>query len=203
MDRKCLFGGAMLAAGLASASAMAQDFSFSYSFVILNTFDNSDNFPYDSDYIFGAGFISGGVSIAGGNANVAFNPQSITMDATSLAPNYFAGGITAFSRFSPAADATLDISWDFSGDVDPDDLWVDSILEISDPSGTVVFSVDLSNPVGNAQLPVSAGVGDYTLVGTTIAFDGSGTSSYSVVIPAPAGGAILALGGLLATRRRR
>lgn len=203
MDRKCLFGGAMLAAGLASASASAQDFSFTYSYALVTAYDSVDHTPSDLQFVMGPGFISGGVSNAAGSANVAFNPQSITMDATSLGANYVAGGLTVFSDFSPTADTTLDISWDFSGDVDPNDQWVDSILQIFDPGSNLVFQADLSNPVGNAQLPVSAGVGDYTLVGTTLAFGGNGTSSYSVVIPAPAGGVLLALGGLLAARRRR
>ncbi len=203
MDRKCLFGGAMLAAGLASASASAQDFTFTYSYAVVASFDSTDYTPYDSQVVAGPGFLSGGVANAGGSANVAFGPQSITMDATSLDTNYVAGGITFVSYFSPTADATLDISWDFTGDLDPGGLWADSVLQIFDPGLNLIFHADLFNPVGSAQLPILAGVGDYALVGTTLALDARGTSSYSVVIPAPAGGAILALGGLLATRRRR
>ncbi len=204
MSGRYLFGGTMLAAGLVSGPASAQTFSFVYSDVFLAAFDASDNDPLDYQRVYGSGFLSGGVSNTAGSANVAFSPYSITMDVTASDVNGAAYArathdvYAASSYFSPTADATLDISWDFSVGASGG-----TVLLIADPGGNVIFFADTSNPVGNAQVPIYAGIGYYGLLGDIVVTDGNGTSWYSVVIPAPSSGALLALGGLLAMRRRR
>ncbi len=200
MSGKCLFGGTMLAAGLVSGPVSAQTFSFVYSDAYMAAFDTSDHDPYDYLILRDSGFLSGGVFNTAGSANVELSPYSITTDATSSDVNGLAYAGIFGSFFSPTADATLYISWDFSASVNAPG---GSGLVIVDPGGDVIFFANTSNPVGNAQVPIYAGIGNYDLQGLVVVDNADGTSWYSVVIPAPSSGALLALGGLIAMRRRR
>ncbi len=202
MSGRCLFGGAMLAAGLVSGPASAQTFSFAYHYASVEAYDASDRDPFDILLIYDSGFLSTGVANSAGRANMAFSPRSITLDVTSYTSygaNGVASGYIAYTHFSPTEDTTLDISWDFSASVDAARTW----FQVRAPDGDLIFYADQDDPVGSVQMPVYAGIGNYTLSGWVVATDGNGTSWYLMVIPTPSSGALLALGGLIAMRRRR
>jgi hypothetical protein len=202
--KKCLFGGALLAAGMGTSSASAQEFSFSYTFALTSVGDILDLDPYVSDTFAGAGFFSIGVNYGSSSASAsasatAMNGASVLNDG----PGLFAGSGSFFSYFTVSADTSVNASWDFSGDSLGPNI-IPSVIFIQDVTNNVVLLNETAATMttGNVDIGLQAGV-EYFVQALAVAGDqGLGTSSYTIAIPAPATG-VFALVGLAAFRRRR
>jgi hypothetical protein len=202
--KKCLFGGALLAAGMGASSASAQEFNFSYSFALTTVGDILDMDPYVSDTFAGAGFFS--IGAAYGSSSASASASATSMAGTSVlndGPGLFAGSGSFFSYFTVTSDTNINASWDFSGDSLGPNL-IPSIIFIQDITNNVVLLNETAATMttGSVDIALQAGV-EYFAQALAVAGDqGLGTSSYNIAIPAPATG-VLALAGLAAFRRRR
>lgn len=194
MNKKQLFGGALVAAGLCAA-AQGQ---FSWGSM------GSGNYVG----AYSGGFI--GFSIAGDWNQSAASGTAYALSAgdTNGTVQYADAGNTGLAytiHFNPipftvssATNAT--VSWDFSGDEGAGGVYIDSFIRVDGPNGNLAFA-DLNNPVGSTQISLVPGE-TYTFFGTFLAVNG-GVTSGSVLVPAPASAALLGLAGLVGVRRRR
>ncbi len=188
-----LFGGALMAAGLAAPQAVG-------------------------DFALGSQPTGNYIGAAGGGGPFSINgfyDYSVTNDGYARAQasalsisGYATGGANELGYvlhflpvpFQVTTDATATVSWDFTGDNDPGDKLIDSFITLDGPGGNLAFG-DLNTLVGSVDISLLVGE-TYTFAG--IAFAHEGTSQWSIVIPTPAAALpLLAAGGLLATRRRR
>lgn len=189
--KKCLFGGALLAAGL-GASASAQQFNIGAQ-------------PY-GNYVgaFFGGFIPFGINGFYNQTAASGTAYAQAYGGASVISAYAYSGNTGLAytiHFSPVPftvtqNTVATLSWNFRGDTDGlGGYFIDSFVSVN---GTVFG--DLNNPVGSAQINLAANV-QHNIFGTALAT--GGTSFYQLVVPAPASAGLLALAGLAASRRRR
>jgi hypothetical protein len=201
--KRSLFGGALLAAGIAAPTAHAQNFAFQDSYSYVAAFDASDYSPFSYDYFFGPGFHSVSASVDGAGSDITASINQISNSSRSSAKSYLGGGINFYSYFTVDNNTLANINWDFSADEGPGGQWIDSYLAINDLStGGQVFFTDLNNPIGSTQVKLET-QHQYFLQGVTVAWNGAGTSSFNVSIPAPGAAGLLGVAGLVAARRRR
>ncbi len=198
-SKRLLFGGALMAAGLAAQSADA-DFSFTYSYVLAGAYDYGGFGPY-FDVFVGPGTWS---VLAEDSSGGDFAAGASTSTSLSMSFNAFStGGASGvaympFSYFTVTSDATADVSWDFDAGAGLGLGFVylfnitDGIFLVSETAGAGATSVSLE--VGK----------EYSAAVLAFSFDEiKGKSFVEIVIPAPAALPLLAAGGLATVSRRR
>lgn len=209
---KALFGGALMAAGM---TANAQTFIYNAT----DTTGTYQSFAYSDAY---GGTVD--ISYASGALNTSSTGTSIlgtTTVSTSQTANsmrvdgqwdgtgpygYGYGGSFIQQFFQVSANADLVIEWDFSG---TDNYAFALVLE--DPSFGLVFELDgLGGDPSSGSTTISLTAGtDYAvnfgLVDGFLPFFFSTENQFisMTLVPAPGAIAVLGLGGLVATRRRR
>jgi hypothetical protein len=202
--KKCLFGGALFAAGIGASIASAQEFPFSYSFALASVGDIVDMDPYVSDQFTGAGFFS--IAAAYGSSSATASASATEMRGTSIlndGPGLFAGAGSFFAYFTVSTDTMVTVSWDFSGDSLGPNV-IPSVIFLQNLSNNDVLLDETAETmvIGSVDIALEAGE-EYFAQALAVAGDlDVGTSFYSIVIPAPPAG-VLALAGLAAARRRR
>ena len=200
MTKKCLFGGALLGASLVGNGADAQVFEFPYTYVYIGAYnyDGSGMPAYDSYE--GSGSWSILVSQTGATAASSGNGSMI--DLTAYSDDTGAAYAAADEViFTVSYDTIAIASWDYAGDFErrSDEFNIDNVTD-----GTEVLTVEPDDSrSGSAEIFLEAGK-EYRLLTRLFATpDGTGTTFNHVVIPAPNSIAVLALGGVIAWRRRR
>lgn len=187
--KKCLFGGALLAAGM-TASASAQ-FNFSYSYVLVGAYAYGVSGPSYDQFV-GAGFWSvaaaepGALATSDGTATL-FDVRA-RADAGSGAFSY-----DFISYFTVGSDTVATASWNLSNS---------GFYIIDNLTDGVNLLAQFSVSSGSAPIALEAGK-QYSLAGGVFQTDGTGEGFAQLLIPAPASASLLALAGLAATRRRR
>jgi hypothetical protein len=203
--KKCLFGGALFAAGLGSGVASAQEFEFSYTLALTTVGDPVDMDPYVMDDFAGAGFFD--ISVSYADSSAAASASATQMKGTSIlndGPGLFAGSGSFFAYFTVTGDTTINASWDFTGDSLGPNV-IPSTIFIHDLTNNVILlnETALSMTTGSVDIQLHAGT-EYFAQALAVAGDlDVGTSLYSITIPAPASGGLLLLVGLGSARRRR
>ncbi len=192
MDKRRLFGGALLAAGLTAGAAG--------DFVI----GSQPGGNYVGAYF--GGFIP--FSINGFYDETAFGTGYAHAQGSALSISAYGYSVVDLAytiHFNPIpfqvdADTLATVSWDFTGDTDgPGGAFIDSFISVDGPGGNLAFG-DLFNPVGSVIINLVVGE-QYSFFGTALAT--GGISEFSIVIPAPGGAALLGLAGFATRRRRR
>lgn len=193
-SRRCLFGGTILAAGIAAQPAQAQTFDLAYVNTDLREFYGAYDYTID-----GGPWDLSITSRGYGNDNAASSwGQPTTIGTSADAPSaFYAWGRINPSCFYVTEDGTATASWDFSAD-----SYGNSYLWVYDGAGSSLLSVTWGDAPGSVDIPLSAGTAYYVRC-VSFADNGGGTSFSQLTIPAPGPAAILAVAGLLATRRRR
>lgn len=187
--KKCLFGGALLAAGM-SASANAQ-FSFSYSYVLVGAYAYGVSGPSYDQFV-GAGFWSVAASEPGA---LATSDGTATLFEVRARADQGSGAFSYdfFSYFTVGSDTVATANWDLNNA---------GFFIIDDLTNGVNLLTQFSVSAGSAPIALEAGT-QYRLAGGVFQFSGTGEAFAQLVIPAPASAGLLALAGLAATRRRR
>jgi uncharacterized protein (TIGR03382 family) len=192
----CLFGGTLLAAGIAS-QAQAQ-FSFSYSRAHTYAYEWAFG-SYDGDTFIGAGDFSISSTVANNYASAHGESSANALQirtASSVSGNGgFAYGYDVYSFFTVGQDASASVGWDWSGG-----FGYLSIFDITDAA--LVFS-DGGSSSGSSPISLLQGH-EYYLSGYSVSQgEGNLSSFWEVNIPAPGSAGLLGLAGLVAMRRRR
>jgi len=220
ISKTALFGGALMAAGIAQTAA-AQNFvfadssvyytaSFSESVVRGVTDAGTGSQTISNDTSPGAN-LSQSYSYGGITGNVVQTNNQLRVDTTwdgTVGYTYFGnlvgyGGGFMISHFQVDQDAQIRLTWDFSGT----DLFGTIILFDEDNVVDLIFDgAPLNAETGDITFDVFAGT-NYRAVMAASApyiFDANDTSFIQMdLIPAPGPAALAALGGLAALRRRR
>ena len=198
MNKKSLFGGALLAAGVVNGAANAQSFNLTYANINVGAYAYGVSGPSYDPFV-GAGGWSVSASEPGAIATSVGNAGLIDMTAYSDA-NGGAFAAAFIVQFDVTANASATASWDFSGDF----FGASAPFIIDDLTNAVnLLTVAPGTAAGSAGVSLVAG-NSYQLTAFPFATgQGTGTSLANLVIPAPSSAALLGLGGLIATRRRR
>ncbi|MEM9167672.1 MAG: PEP-CTERM sorting domain-containing protein [Planctomycetota bacterium] len=216
--QKALFGGALMSAGMV---ANAQTFNFldtdvtgsfnSYSYLVDV---NDGGYGYTNSILVAPAALSQSRS-GDTDLNIVQSSNLLRVDGTwsgNPANPYGYAGASLQQFFTTSADAVLRVSWDVSGT----DAYAGAFI-IEDASGSVLFQFDGlgGDPLaGTVDVPVSAGTtyaailqlgtpGFFTQLTSPFLFNTDTQFIQAALIPAPASLALLGLGGLAATRRRR
>lgn len=210
--KSCLFGGALMAAGIANA----QEFTYSANSVSGNEESYAGSYaPYES-YDFASGAELKNTFVSEFDSNYGSNTFQTTQDATSMtATGQWAGDGSSGQGFGFAyivqffqvtEDAQILIEWDFSST----DNFVSADLFLDEgDSFSSIFELDNNGDnVGSALVDVEAGVDygiDFGLIRGFGPFLLDTELKYINVtlIPAPGAVGLLAVAGLAASRRRR
>jgi len=220
MNSKALFGGALLAAGM---TANAQTFSFldsgSYGGTAFGSFAQVYAGYYTaSPYSYGFTDYNAAYSAYGDDLNISTfsaaggTTTSTTRNSTTLRfestwdgvtndGGFFGGTFQQF--FTVDQDATLQLSWDMSN---TDFFGPPGFFTIFS-GGALISDLDVTaaNPTGTFDIALTAGT-EYGIVlvgGSPFSFDGGTKFLQAELLPAPGTAALMGLGGLAATRRRR
>ncbi len=204
---KCLFGGALMAAGM--GNAMAQEFTL------------PGNIPPYADtlvqaYVYDFYTIGnvGGYNLNGGfgdsySVSTAYGAGSASITSTSLSAmsngigntDYLGGAFAqAYGYLSVTMDAVLNLAWDFTGEGGFGPLGEISIVDWTN-GGVEIFGTDAFT-AGTASVNLMAGINYGINVVATSAPDTSAFASANLV-PAPGVMGLIGAAGLVATRRRR
>jgi MYXO-CTERM domain-containing protein len=213
---KCLFGGALFAAGLAAHTASAQTFPFGVNFGGAYPTSIANGYAYSGGgYAYGS-FVSFNPAAATGSYSLNYGTAS-TFASVGDSQMYAGAGTGAALDFAQAqayaylvVNQTIDvlIEWDFSGEDDTLDPFFSDIQVVDwSAGGTIIFAVDPSgNPLdpfaGSVVLTLNAGT-NYSILLESVATDGGNSWARATVIPAPGALALVGMGGLVAARRRR
>lgn len=197
MNKKCLFGGALVAAGLANAANAQLSFSSTFS-IQAGAYAYGGGTGPVFDTFTGPGFWSViaddqglGVATTSSNANqVLFNAYAAS-GGGSYVTNFAPG-----SYFTVGSDVVASAAWDFTNDSGSGEFTIDNVTD-----GVNLLS---AGPGSSGSIPITLEAGKtYTMTFGIFQIDGTGNGGGSLIIPAPSSVALLALGGLFATRRRR
>jgi hypothetical protein len=222
--KACLFGGALLTAGISAQVAAAQSFTNEGSSGGAYAY-NYNSYALDGAYSYGSvtdPALSGSASIAGGDTgswawDSAAGTWSASFTQGQNADAY--GAAYVFSAFSVADNYTLTVSWDldninrFGGWelLESDDLSFNPLAETIDG---VSFDGRFGTPSESlgldGQVTIQLDASKFYLLRFDLSFadtggtpsDGSLSASLGPV-PAPGAVGVLGLAGLAAARRRR
>ena len=211
--KKCLFGGAMFAAGIA-AQANAQQFNIEVGPYGIAALAYSYQFSYNtyaSDYQLAYGaFVPqyATTTLDGVTGTAMVTNTTIASSASGQTPGQPNDQFNlAYAYFNVDPGVTLDIEWDFSAlSVSPFFGFGGVIQVLNLDSGIVEFAVDQAlgdpltgsmnfDPVDGASYRAAVNVGGF--------FTGGEASASITTVPTPAGATLLAMGGFMAARRRR
>ncbi len=204
---KCLFGGALMAAGM--GNAMAQEFTL------------PGNIPPYADTILGAYVYDyytvgniGGQSVNGGfgdsySVSSAYGSGSASIGSNMLMAMSDGFGNTdslggafaqAYGYLSVTLDGVLNLAWDFTGEGGFGPLGRISIVDWTN-GGVSVFSTDPFT-AGTASVNLIAGI-NYGI--NLVATSSQDTSAFAsaTLVPAPGVLGLLGAAGIVAVRRRR
>ena len=214
---KCLFGGALFAAGLAAHTASAQTFPFGVNFGGAYPTSVASGYAYSGGgYAYGS-FVSFNPAAATGSYALNYGTVSTfaSVGASQMYAEANSGGAADFAQAQAYAylvvGASIDvlIEWDFSGeDAFLGPFFSDISVVNWSAGGTSVFAVDpsfdpLAPASGSIVLTLAAGT-NYSILLETNATDAGGSAwARATVIPAPGALALVGMGGLVAARRRR
>ncbi|MBT8207069.1 MAG: hypothetical protein KJO18_02250 [Acidimicrobiia bacterium] len=184
--KRCLFGGTLLASGLATQAAQAQTFDFvdtvasAYTFGFTDSFSGPGTWFVESHQNTGFGY---------GDAEAWGTPMSMGLYAYGFD---FFGGLTAYaqvnSQFTVSSDVVVTVKWY---------LLITGFLSLTDLTNGVVLLSQSPGTDGSLDTPLFADhLYEYSS-GTEIGY------TSVTIIPAPASAPLLAMGGLLGRRRRR
>lgn len=229
-SHKCLFGGALFAAGLAPEAAQAQGFDFVVNFG--GAYPSSFAQAY-SGFVTGYGTTQGFTGT--GSAAVYFSGEQGPYTASSAYNNYSsltaygyayvgeylltansstAYGYASYSYFNyslaqaygyvqVAQSSTADITWDFTNqDFPPGTFPASRVFIYNWTIGAFVFDTSVEALSGSTSVQLEPGNFYAINVDATSAGAGS-TSSGSISIPTPSVLATLGVAGLGLSRRRR
>lgn len=215
MDTKkiCLFGGALMAAGIAS-NAEAGLFTFGGGPLVNgDNVGSLDAYAYDyntEDSIEGDAilFLGDPLPVNLDLSDSGFSvSSSITQDGLNLsaAVSAFDGDASAYGNFFFTVDEQVDVL--FEWDLDSNFEFFSSFAPVDNvgfvDEGAQFGNLSASGTTGSQTITLDPGF--YQLRGTVLA-DTGGTGSGSLTatfVPAPGAAALLGLGGLAAMRRRR
>ena len=183
--KKCLFGGTLLSAGLATQGTQAQTFDFvDTDASAYTTGAGTDSFSGPGTWFVESHYSS---SLGYGDAEAWGTPMSMGLYAYGFD---FRGGMTAYaqvnSQFTVSSDVVVTVDWYlFTG-----------FLSLTDLTNGVVLLSQSAGDVGSLDIPLFAGQLYEYSSGTAIGYA-------SLTIPAPPSAALLGLVGLVGRRRRR
>lgn len=195
-----LFGGALLAAGLAApathAGVQQPTFSYVYAYVTASAYDGDSGF-YDYTYLYDYDFVSASAMTSVNASAVTVTPGSFSASASASinAGAYSNTGASADTRVILDEIAIARISWDYTDGGG----WVTVI----DDSMNTIFTTDSRGSSGAIDILLPTGYYEISLSAFTTEPGGSASSDLYLVVPAPSAAIPLALAGALATRRRR
>lgn len=203
---KCLFGGALLSAGLSVSTAQAQQFQMGYTAAHLSAYEFGS---FNSDYQghFTTGDVNLSVSVSGDSA---YANGTLVMNAGGMSAKATAGSFGAYayshnhdliSYFTVDQNFNATVDWDFTQANSP---YTNYLTIIDADNFITVF--DHNNDAGTTQVSFNAGT-NYVMFAlsdvTAANFGDVGTSRWSISVPAPGSAGLLGLAGLIAARRRR
>ncbi len=207
----CLFGGALMAAGIASTAEAAPSFSF------------QDSGPVYASLAYVQADVGTDTQFA-----IAYAPTDLNLSVTASD----AGGVVDSSTFRDSTTLRTEASWNgvgspafadgffvqnFTVDADGQLLitWDYTALDTPPPDGLTLFdnatstelfdlATDIGTPSGSTTVDVFAGVSYLIALGAGGDFSATGVQFIDVeLIPAPGAAGVFAIAGLAATRRRR
>lgn len=197
--QKCLFGGALMAAGVANAQQL--DFAVNYGGAYPSAFTTANSVQY-------VDFAAAGPVADAIDGGAIGSMTNTTMNASATGIDQFA---QSYVYVIQAVDTVIEVSWDF-GNEDPGFSPFFSDISIIDwtAGGVPLFVVDpsadpLTPSSGTQQVTLLAGVGYGILLeaGPTSAATSGSASASLFVIPAPGAATLAGIAGLAALRRRR
>lgn len=206
--KTCIFGGTLLAAGVANA-----EFDVDTNKAGFGVTSGADAYAYRFDV--GGGFANDAANGPGsGNTDItasltgdsgATTSASVLLNETILSASATKTDNAGFAFFDTIT--TFDVDSDVSVTVNwAADLSIGQrVFEILDlDAGISVFNYQTqADPSSGSTTLTLNDDTDYQFVALLRSFDGDGGASFSVVIPAPGSAAILGLAGIAAARRRR
>jgi hypothetical protein len=178
----CLFGGALLGAGLcagAGSSALAGDFVWGSASLTAYAYQVSD-------YATTGGNVSVSVvDVNGASADATFNASGFSMMAVGSPYSYAGALLTTGLAFTVSEDITVLFEWDMTGNNSSfGDGGSLSAFDSGSMSNVSLFSFS-GIDVGSSTITLLAGT-QYTLTGYVVSEAGQGASSFSVsVVPLP------------------
>ncbi|MFG0326899.1 MAG: PEP-CTERM sorting domain-containing protein [Phycisphaerales bacterium JB037] len=205
MKKACLFGGTLVAAGLTGTASAQAEFSIAYVYsAIVST--STASFGSDSD---NATFFSGPFSLSAafrdGSALALGSASEFRVEAADGDEIATSTGQIRDMEFTVTESTVALLTWDAST------TYASGLLVLRDLStNTPLVDLNLGpnqSAGGLLNIPLTAGV-FYELTfsiqtGQVSSGDSASSGFISLVVPAPSSAALLGLGGLLATRRRR
>jgi hypothetical protein len=198
--KKCLFGGTLLSAGLATQGAQALSFDFIDTSASVSAGFDSDSFGGSGPWsIFASYSTYGGFGYAGAwGMSTGLGLYATGLDDT----NNWTAYANVLSQFTVTSDVSVTLEYGFVASLF---LQSYSSLTLTDLTNDVVLFFAESTPFDEPM-----GSQDFQLFAGTLYEFSSNTSSGQVsltIIPAPASGALLlgmgGLSGLVGRRRRR
>jgi len=185
--KKCLFGGALVAAGLATHEANAQEFLFIDSDATASTVGVTDTFNGPGTWSVKAHYAYFG----NGNAGVSGMPTSLSLGASGLSdtgtPTADASVVSRFTVTSNTSATLETYLFAFSANLTFTDI----------TTGIELFSV-VDFDIGFYEFDLLADH-EYRFSSAT----NNGYARLTINVPAPASAVLYGLSGLLASRRRR
>jgi len=203
---KCLFGGALLSAGLTVGSASAQQFQLGYTAAHLAVYEfGSFNSDYQSHFTYGDVNLS--VAVSGDSA---YANGTLVMNASGMSAKATAGSFGAYAYshdhdlityFTVDQNFNATVDWDFT---QANSSYTNYLTIIDADNNLTVFDHD--SDAGTTQVSFTAGT-NYVMFAlsdvTAANFGEVGTSRWSITVPAPGSAGLLGLAGVIAARRRR
>lgn len=204
---KCLFGGALMAAGM--SNAMAQEFTLPGNIPpYADTIVQAYVYDYYTIGNVGGYNINGGfgdsysVSTAYGSGSASISSNMLMAMSDGFGNTDSLGGAfaQAYGYLAVTLDGVLNLAWDFTGEGGFGPLGGISIVDWTN-GGVEIFGTDAFT-AGTASVNLLAGI-NYGI--SLIATSSQDTSAFAsaTLVPAPGVLGLLGAAGIVATRRRR
>lgn len=201
---KCLFGGALVAAGVAASPAVA-DFEVDFGGGNIQAFENQSPYLFAYEGLFD---VPGSISYiatsdwidldASAYVNYTGLGFSLGFGAGTMGADGFAS-VTSYMDVMVDTSTQIELLWDLFS------LTAGKVSVYNSDTNTSVFSATESDAAGSMLITLEAGV-NYSLKTSaqTVVFDQASSAFGTIqIVPAPGSIALLGFGGLVATKRRR
>ncbi|MEM1184575.1 MAG: hypothetical protein AAGI53_06185 [Planctomycetota bacterium] len=200
--RSALFGGALLCAGVAQASAGVLDFTYATVAVAytatLNDDQDLENIQEIDQRAYAAPFeFASSVVNAKGSAIANFGSDALLAQVTAAGPRGVAAAYL-FAVFTVDRDTDVVLSWDLTAEP----IFDSGRLVFERGPGEVLLSFDFEPNASSMTFTLEAGV-EYGLTAAVSSSVDGRTGFLSLVAPGTSGVGVLALSVVLALRRRR